>query len=38
MNSDGGNCHDNACCDSMWTRMKSELFYGCYYTPKFTKT
>ena len=27
MNSDGG-CHDNARCESMWARMKSELFYG----------
>ena len=28
MNSDGGRCHDNARCESMWARMKSELFYG----------
>ena len=27
MNSDGGRCHDNARCESMWTRMKCELFY-----------
>ncbi len=27
MNSDGGRCLDNACCESMWARMKSELFY-----------
>lgn len=27
MNSDGGRCHDNARCESMWARMKSELFY-----------
>ena len=26
--SDGGRCHDNARCESMWARMKSELFYG----------
>ena len=28
MNSDGGRCHDNAFCESMWARMKCELFYG----------
>lgn len=28
MNSEGGRCHDNARCESMWARMKSELFYG----------
>ena len=28
MNSDGGCCHDNARCESMWARMKTELFYG----------
>ena len=27
MNSDGGRCHDNARCESMWARIKSELFY-----------
>lgn len=27
MNRDGGRCHDNARCESMWARMKSELFY-----------
>lgn len=27
MNSAGGICHDNARCESMWARMKSELFY-----------
>lgn len=27
MDSDGGRCHDNARCESMWARMKSELFY-----------
>ncbi len=21
------NCHDNALCESMWVRMKEELFY-----------
>ena len=26
MNSDGGRCHDNARCESMWARMKEELF------------
>lgn len=29
MNSDGRRSHDNARCESMWARMKSELFYGC---------
>ena len=28
MNSDGGRCHDNARCESMWARMKEELFYN----------
>ena len=37
MNSDGGRCHDNARCESMWARMKSELFYGRYDTRKLTK-
>ena len=37
MNSDGGRCHDNARCESMWARMKSELFYGHYDTRKLTK-
>ncbi len=37
MNSAGGRCHDNARCESMWARMKSELFYGRYDTKKFTK-
>ncbi|SFB40997.1 Integrase core domain-containing protein, partial [Acetitomaculum ruminis DSM 5522] len=27
MNSDGGRWHDNARCESMWARMKDELFY-----------
>lgn len=30
MNSDGGRWHDNAKCESMWARMKSELIYGRY--------
>ena len=30
MNSAGGRCHDNARCESMWARMKSELLYGRY--------
>lgn len=29
MNGDDGRCHDNARCESMWARMKSELFYHC---------
>ena len=28
MNSAGGRCHDNARCESMWARMKNELFYS----------
>ena len=28
MNSDGGRCHDNARCESMWARLKDELFYS----------
>ncbi|MCM1335544.1 MAG: DDE-type integrase/transposase/recombinase [Eubacterium sp.] len=27
MNSAGGKCHDNVRCESMWARMKEELFY-----------
>ena len=37
MNSNCGRCHDNARCESMLARMKSELFYGCYDTRKFYK-
>ena len=36
MNSDGGRCHDNARCESMWARMKEELFYDRYDTEKMT--
>ena len=25
---DEGRCHDNARCESMWARMKNELFYS----------
>ena len=28
MNSDGERCHDNARCESMWARMKEEVFYS----------
>lgn len=28
MNSAGGRCHDNARCESMWARMKEEMFYS----------
>ena len=38
MNSDGGRCHDNARCESMWARMKSERLYNCYDTEKMTVT
>ena len=34
MNSGGGRCHDNARCESMWARMKSELLYDRYDTEK----
>lgn len=30
MNGAGGCCHDNARCESMWARMKSELLYNRY--------
>ena len=36
MNSDGGRCHDNARCESMWARMKTELLYGRYDTEHMT--
>ena len=36
MNSAGGRCHDNARCESMWARMKSELLYDRYDTEKTT--
>lgn len=36
MNSDGGRCHDNARCESVWARMKEELLYGRYNTKEMT--
>lgn len=36
MNSDSGKCHDNARCESMWARMKTELLYDRYNTEKMT--
>ena len=30
MNRAGGRCHDNARCESMWARMKTELQYDRY--------
>lgn len=36
MNSAAGRCHDNARCESMWARMKSELLYDRYDTEKLT--
>ena len=36
MNSSSGRCHDNARCESMWARMKSELLYGRYDTVKLS--
>ncbi len=38
MNSDGGRCHDNARCESMWARMKAELIYGLYNTSMMNVT
>ncbi len=36
MNSAGGRCHDNARCESMWARMKTELLYDRYDSEKLT--
>ena len=36
MNSAGGRCHDNARCESMWARMKTELFYDRYDSEQMT--
>ena len=36
MNRAGGRCHDNACYESMWARMKTELLYGRYDTKQMT--
>lgn len=36
MNSADGHCHDNARCESMRARLKSELLYGRYNTEKMT--
>ena len=36
MNSAGGRCHDNARCESMWARMKTELLYNRYDTKQMT--
>ncbi len=36
INSDGGRCHNNARCETMWARMKGELVYGRYDTKKMT--
>ena len=36
MNSAGGRCHDNACCESMWARLKEELLYDRYDTAAIT--
>ena len=36
MNSAGGRCHDNARCESMWARMKTELLYDRYDTEPMT--
>ena len=36
MNSASGRCHDNARCESMWARMKTELLYDRYDTEKLT--
>ena len=36
INSAGGRSHDNARCESMWARMKSELLYDRYNTETMT--
>jgi transposase InsO family protein len=36
MNSDGGRCHDNAKCESMWARFKTEAIYDRCDTSKMT--
>ena len=36
MNSAGGRCHDNARCESMWARIKTELLYNRYDTKQMT--
>lgn len=36
MNSAQGRCHDNARCESMWARMKTELIYDRYDPEKMT--
>ncbi len=36
MNSVGRRCHDNARCESMWVRMKTELLYDRYDTKQIT--
>ena len=36
MNSAGGRCHDNARCESVWARMKTELLYDRYDTEEMT--
>ena len=36
INSASGRCHDNARCESMWARMKSELLYDRYDTKKMS--
>lgn len=38
MNSAGGRCHDNARCESIWARMKSELLYNRHDTENMTVT
>ena len=36
MNSAGGRTHDNARCESMWARMKTELLFSRYDTKQMT--
>lgn len=36
MNSAGGRCHDNARCESVWARLKSELLYDRVNTAQYT--
>lgn len=36
MNSEGGRCHDNAKCESLWGRFKEELLYDRYNTKRMS--
>ncbi len=36
MNRAGGRCHNNAHCESMWARLKTELLHDRYNSEKLT--